>query len=430
MKSLTTVALALVVALLLAASASAAPWSQYRNDPAGDGQSIEVGSRTGTFAPGFPINLPPRNAGLSYLQAGAVVVASNGIAVVADGFTVSAYSPAGQQLWSKNLSGTTQGLDFVSTPALSASGSTIYVVLVGQDPGGNADPGTLFALSTATGGTRWSTPVGVSNAEQWVSVDASNNVYLVTTTGNGGDVLLSSQVQAFTSAGTALWTTAVPGFGPSGVILDGNGNAYYAGAGTGQTSPSVTSIATAGGTVNWTTTIAPAAAQAGIGGPPVLSTADGALYVSTGINGAGVSAISLATGADLGQAATTPISGPLTFMSGLNLVGASASNTIVAQSPYGSTSPNWVRGGPPMVDTSGYGYPAAAIDANDNVFAATPGYVLSANGSGGSTNWIYRASGYTFGSPAIGPNGSVYVVMKASQTGKTQLLAFAPFVRG
>src|SRR3954469_20385158 len=84
MTRLAVAGLAVVAALVAAAPAGAAPWSQYRNDPAGDAQSTEVGSQNGAQLPRFPLNLPPRNQGLNYLPPGSVVVTNFNVIVVAD----------------------------------------------------------------------------------------------------------------------------------------------------------------------------------------------------------------------------------------------------------------------------------------------------------------------------------------------------------
>src|SRR3954451_20564352 len=234
MSRLAVAGLAVLAALVAAAPAGAAPWSQYRNDPAGDAQSTELGSQSGAQLPRFPLNLPPRNQGLNYLPPGSVVVTNFNVIVVADGFTVSAYTESGRQLWAQNLNpdNNTQGLSFVTRPALSASGATIYVMLSEQDPGGNNDPSILYALSTATGATRWTTQVGNSQPSSYVTVDPSGNLYVATGTITGNDEISGASVQAFTSGGVSLWTTPLPGgLAAAGVVLASSGNVYVATSG-------------------------------------------------------------------------------------------------------------------------------------------------------------------------------------------------------
>jgi hypothetical protein len=66
----------LLAVLALAVPASGAGWQQFRNDPAGDGQSSELGAQSAAVVGGSPINLPARNAGVSFLNPGQVVVLS------------------------------------------------------------------------------------------------------------------------------------------------------------------------------------------------------------------------------------------------------------------------------------------------------------------------------------------------------------------
>ena len=80
----------LLAVLALAVPASGAGWQQFRNDPAGDGQSSELGAQSAAVVGGSPINLPARNAGVSFLNPGQVVMTPSGTVVVADGFQVSA----------------------------------------------------------------------------------------------------------------------------------------------------------------------------------------------------------------------------------------------------------------------------------------------------------------------------------------------------
>jgi hypothetical protein len=416
-------AAALVAVLALASSASAAGWQQFRNDPAGDGQSTELGAQSAAVAPGFPVNLPPRNNGLSYLNPGNVVVTPSGIVVVADGFQVSAYNPNGQRLWVQNVApgSTTQGLGFVTSVATSASGATTFVLFSQQDPGGNADPSTVIGMSTSSGTVRWTATAGTTEEGAYLAVDASNNVYVASAIrdANGGGVS-GTQVQAFDAFGDTLWTTNLTGFNVGGgVVLDGAGNAY---AVTSQMqNAQIVSLATSTGAVNWTTT--PPAGSGVAFGAPVVSPQFGLLYVSGGQNGPGVYAYGTAAGANAGLVGTTPLTGPTTLSAGGFLLGSSSANTAVAQSTNGSQSPAWVRGGPPNVFGSTEALPAEAIGSDGTSYIPSNGYLLAANGATGATEWIFRAANFTFGSPAIGPTGTVYAVIKNPQ-GVTQLEAF------
>jgi PQQ-like domain len=417
--------LAVLMVLLAAATpASGAGWQQFRNDPAGDGQSSELGAQSAAVVRGFPIDLPQRNAGLSFLNPGQVVVTPSGIVVVADGFQVSAYNPQAKRLWVKNVApgGVTDGLGFIASVALSGSGATTFVLFSEQDPGGNADPSTLYALSTSSGAIKWSSTVGTTDQGTFIAIDGSNNVYVVSqvvnpaATGAGSFV---PQVQAFNASGDSLWSTLLSGFSAShGVVLDGNGNAYTTtNTTTGQSNtPQIVSLNTSSGAINWS--VSPPPGTGTQFGGPVFS--NGLLYVSGGQEGPGVLAYT-PSGASAGLVGTTPIEGPLTLSNAGFLLGSSTGNTAVAQSTSGSTAPAWVRGGPPQVTSTVTSLPAEAIGSDGTSYIPSSGYLLAANGTTGATEWIYRSSGMAFGSPAIGPTGTVYAVARSSK-GVAQLI--------
>jgi outer membrane protein assembly factor BamB len=128
---------------------------------------------------------------------------------------VYAVYPNGTLKWRYKTAGSIAPL---ASPSLSPDGLTLYV---GSGDANDITDGTLYAINTADGTLKWSVkidPMRVSGA----AVGPDGNVYV---SGN-------NKVNAFSAAGTPLWTSAAGTAGSLTPALSSSANLIYVGTGS------------------------------------------------------------------------------------------------------------------------------------------------------------------------------------------------------
>jgi hypothetical protein len=428
------VALVLVAALLAAAAPALAQtgnaWSQFRGNPQGTSQASVVAAQSAHPVPGFPTPLPYGGPGTEGLAPGGIAVSAGNLAVVAQGVTISAYSPSGKRSWSYSAAsanappGTIQ--PSIVGPALSRSGSTVYALVVPLG-GFVSTSSSLIALNAATGALRWSAPVGVlasaeGVAQPTVTVGPDGSLYVAANNpgtpgagpaGSSGPIT-SGNVTSFTPYGGVNWSTQVPAPLAGGPVLDSSGNVFVSGAGSDGRVIALSSS----GAILWATALGPTSGA--LDTAPLVTPSGSTVYAATAGPTGAVYALGTSDGAILGTIGSGGTSGTLALSSRLADLYAGTPGGLVSALPSGGGGAVWSAGTfvPQSVN-------AAAIGADGTVYASAGSTLLTVSGTTGATKWSFTApSGTTLSSPAIGPDGSVFVTTQGIGSDANQLYAF------
>jgi hypothetical protein len=427
--------LAVLAALALCAPAfgqASTAWNQFRGNPQGTSQASVVGAQSARPVPGFPTPLPFGGPGAEGYAPGGIAVSAGNLSFVAQGVTLSAYSPSGKRFWTYSAANANAPLGSaqpsVVGPALSKSGSTVYALVVPINIFVSTSS-TLIALNAATGTLRWSAPVGVLAAgvgitQPTVTLGPDGSLYVAAnnpgTPGAGPDgssgPITSGTVTSFTPYGGVNWSTVIPAPVQGGPVLDTSGNVYVAAGGSvGQVIALNSS-----GAVLWDTTLGSSSGSGALRTAPLVTPGGSTVYVATsGSNGA-VYALGTSDGAIVGTIGSGGTSGTLALSPRYGYFYAGTPDGLVTALPSGGGSAVWSAGtfSPESVN-------AAAIGADGTVYTSGGGTLLAVSGAAGATKWSFTApSGTTLSSPAIGPDGSVYVTTLGTGSGANQLYAF------
>lgn len=352
----------------LSSAQTAASWSTFHGNVARSGYTSGSGPATSVVANQW--TLPRAIVGSAAIDAGGTAYIGD-----TDG-KVYAFNPSnpGGPIWTFAT-----GARVIDTPSLSPDGKTVYV---------GSDDGYLYALDAAKGTKIWSQSIG--GAVEGSPVVSSDGATVYASNINGTIYALKS------SDGSVVWHTVINGSIPGSMALSPDGTSLYVATSTDY----MYAVATGGTTPGQATK--PYYLDGPAHGSPAVDP-NGTIYVTTG------------TGSLM---AFSPGSSTATWT--FQLPNPASTNTTPAVTNglvvfgdgdgtfYGVNSSNgqvmWTQHS--LADTNSS---AAIAGGNSTIYVGSDNGGVWAINTSGATNWVKATGAPVVSSPAIGPDGSVWV---------------------
>jgi len=190
-------------------------------DTGGGSQAVVRVDDTGAMlwnrmTPGAPSDCVANNTGIAMVGRGQL--SGGGVIIVAK------YDLSGGVIWTRTISVVTPGFAFNKQRiAIDWAGNVIVAATINDGVSTNI---SLYKLAAATGATLFNTIYGTdTTTEQMnaVSVDLSNNIFIVGTTNPSG--VSNVVVLKYNPAGAQQWAKLLPGASPI-LLVDTSGNSY------------------------------------------------------------------------------------------------------------------------------------------------------------------------------------------------------------
>lgn len=357
----------------LSSAQSANTWSTFHGDAARDGFSTLSGPRSSAVANQWQL---PRGI------ASSPVVDAGGTAYVGDNdgnvYAFTPSNPTGPK-WSF-----TTGGPVVDAPSLSPDGKTLYV---------GSDDGAVYALNTSDGSKVWTHAIG--GAIEGSPVVSSDGATIYESNLNGTIVALKA------SDGSVAWSTPINGAIPGSMALSPDGSNLYVGTSTDY----MYAVATGGTTPGQA--VKPYYLDAPAHGSPAVDK-NGNIYITTNAG----SLMAFAPGTSTATwtfALPTPASTNSTPAIGNGVVVFGDGDGVL----YGINPSNgqvvWTQRNVPATTSS----PAIA-GGNSTIYVGSDTGTVWAVDTTGAQVWDKPTGAAVVSSPAIGPDGSVWI---GSQSG-------------
>jgi outer membrane protein assembly factor BamB len=352
---------------------SATSWPTFGGSGLRTGTSTVSGTRSGTLANTWQLS--------NKAIVGSPVVDSNGTAYVgADDGNVYAVSPSNPAapLWSFSTHGPVE-----STPSLSPDGKTLYV---------GSNDGSVYAIATATGKQTWSRDLaGEIRGSPLVSSD-------------GGTVYVSNvngTIDALSATdGSVVWSNPLSGAVPASLTMSADNGSLYAATSTGYMYGIPTSGSSAGSASQ------PFYLDVGSVATPSVDQ-NGNIYVAT-TNGV-LDQFSPSQGAatwKFEEATHTAASTTAAITNGL-VVFAGGDGNLYGLNPSTGT-PIWTDRNLSLARSS----PVIAT-GNSTIYVGSESGIVYAFDANGNQIWAHPTGAAISSSPALGPDGSVWIANQA-----------------
>lgn len=352
----------------LSSAQTAASWSTFHGNAARSGYTTQSGPATSVVANQW--TLPRAIVGSAAVDAGGTAYIGDTDGKV---YAFNSSNPAGP-IWTFAT-----GARVIDTPSLSPDGKTVYV---------GSDDGYLYALDASKGTKIWSQSVG--GAVEGSPLVSSDGGTIYVSNVNGTIYALKS------TDGSVVWHTVINGAIPGSMALSADGTSLYVATSTDY----MYAVATGGATPGQATK--PYYLDGPAHGSPAVDP-NGNIYVTTGTGSLMAFSPGSSTATWTFQLPTPASTNTTPAITNGLVVFGDGDGTF-----YGINPSNgqviWTQRSVNTTNSS-----AAIAGGNSTIYVGSDNGSIWALNTSGATDWVKATGAPVVSSPAIGPDGSVWV---------------------